>query len=174
MKAAVVSAIAWAGPAVLVRPALARTLPEGRLLLYNLHTEERLDVTYRDPTGTYDHDALAAIDRLLRCHYSGRVASIDVRLIEFLHAVDRQLGGPHHIHVVSGYRSPEYNEWLIRHGRGAAKNSLHVEGKAVDIRIPDVGLDALRRAAQSLGYGGVGYYPRPGFVHLDSGRPRLW
>jgi uncharacterized protein YcbK (DUF882 family) len=131
-------------------------------------------VRYRLPSGAYDPDALAALNRLLRCHFSGRVASMDVRVIEFLNAVDRRLGGPHDIHVISGYRSPEYNAWLIRHGSGAAKHSLHMDGRAVDVRIPAVGLDALRRAALSLDYGGVGYYARSGFVHLDSGRPRFW
>jgi uncharacterized protein YcbK (DUF882 family) len=174
LKAALVGAVALAGPLGLPRPALARTLPEGRLSLYNLHTEERLEVTYRQPSGAYDPDALAALNRLLRCHYSGRVASMDVRVIEFLAAVDRRLGGPHEIHVISGYRSPEYNDRLIRRGRGVAEHSLHMDGMAVDVRIPAVGLDALRRAALSLGSGGVGYYPRSGFIHLDSGRPRSW
>ncbi len=174
LKAALVGAVAYAASTGFARKALARPLPEGRLLLHNLHTAERLDVMYRDPTGAYDHGALAAMNRLLRCHHSGQEASMDVRVIEFLAAVDCQLGGPREIHVVSGYRSPEYNDWLVRNGKGAAKRSLHVEGKAIDIRIPGVGLDALRRAALSLGHGGVGYYPRSGFVHLDSGRSRSW
>ena len=174
LKAALVGAVALAGPPGLPRPALARTFPEGRLSLYNLHTEERLEVTYRHPSGAYDPDALAALNRLLRCHYSGRVASMDVRVIEFLAAVNRRVGGPHEIHVISGYRSPEYNARLIRQGRGVAEHSLHMDGMAVDVRIPAVGLDALRRAALSLGSGGVGYYPRSGFIHLDSGRPRSW
>ncbi|HZR45724.1 MAG TPA: DUF882 domain-containing protein, partial [Candidatus Manganitrophaceae bacterium] len=78
------------------------------------------------------------------------------------------------IHVISGYRSPEYNALLIREGRGAAKKSLHLQGKAIDIRIPAVGLDILRKTALSLEYGGVGYYPQSGFVHLDSGAVRFW
>jgi uncharacterized protein YcbK (DUF882 family) len=88
--------------------------------------------------------------------------------------VDRKLGGNHDFHVISGYRSPAYNERLRQEGRGVAKRSLHLEGKAIDVRVPSVKLAALKRAALSLQYGGVGYYPRTGFVHLDSGDFRTW
>jgi uncharacterized protein YcbK (DUF882 family) len=88
--------------------------------------------------------------------------------------VDRKLGGKRDFHVISGYRSPAYNESLRQKGRGVAKHSLHIEGKAVDIRVPGVKLSNLRRAALSLQYGGVGYYPSTGFVHLDSGNFRTW
>ena len=114
------------------------------------------------------------INWLLRCHHSDEVHEIDVRTIEFLSMVDRKLGGNHGFHVISGYRSPAYNEWLRQAGRGVAKRSLHLEGRAIDVRIPGVPLANLRRAALSLEYGGVGYYPRTDFVHLDSGRIRTW
>ena len=149
-------------------------LPEGRLSLYHTHTRERLEVVYRDRSGRYDDGAIDALDYFLRCHYTQKVVRIDPRAIEFVNLVDRKLGGGHEIHVISGYRSPEYNALLIREGRGAAKKSLHLQGKAIDIRIPAVGLDILRQTALSLEYGGVGYYPRSGFVHLDSGAVRFW
>lgn len=160
-------------------PSFAKSLledrsAEGRLSMYNLHTEERLDVVYRDRFGGYDQGALDAIDWLLRCHYSQKAVKMDIRVIEYLNLVDKKLGGKNEIQIISGYRSPEYNALLFREGRGVARNSLHMHGKAIDIRIPQVGLEILRKTALSLGYGGVGYYPQLGFVHLDSGRFRVW
>ena len=148
--------------------------PEGKLSLYNVHTDERLKVTYRDPWGAYDPWALSDLNYILRCHYTREVKEMDIDVIEFLNAVDKGLGGGNEIHIISGYRSPEYNDLLRREGRGVVKNSMHLSGKAIDISIPRVDLDALRKTAVSLGYGGVGYYPKSGFVHIDSGRFRTW
>lgn len=131
-------------------------------------------MTFRDGTGRYDARALAAIDHILRCHYSGLAARMDVGVLEFLNAVDRRLGGDREIHVISGFRSPEYNNWLIRHGHGVAQRSLHLVGKAIDVRFPGVPLGAVRDAARALGLGGVGYYPASDFVHVDSGPLRYW
>ena len=149
-------------------------MPEGRLSLYNVHTDERLEGGYRDGKGRYDPAAMGALNHFLRCHYTQQVAEIDPQVIEFLSRVDRRLGGDHEIHIISGYRSPKYNALLVREGKGAAKHSLHLQGKAVDIRIPEVDLDILKKTARSLEYGGVGYYPKSGFIHLDSGRIRNW
>jgi uncharacterized protein YcbK (DUF882 family) len=164
---------------LLARPVFPKELadsqfPVGRLSLYNIHTGERLQVTYRNPSGEYNEEALKDLNWILRCHYSGQVANIDVRAIEFLNLVDKKSGGGNEIVIISGFRSPEYNELLIRQGRGVAKHSLHLLGKAIDIRMPRVPLDALRQTAFNLQYGGVGYYPRSDFVHLDSGRFRFW
>jgi len=165
--------------ALLARPAFPKELtdfqfPVGRLSLYNIHTGERLHVTYRDPSGEYNKEALEALNWILRCHYSGQVANIDVRAIEFLNLVDKKVGGDNEIAIISGFRSLEYNELLIKEGRGVARHSLHLLGRAIDIRMPRVPLDTLRQTALSLQYGGVGYYPRSDFVHLDSGRSRFW
>jgi uncharacterized protein YcbK (DUF882 family) len=162
-----------AGP---VRPsrASAATYPPGELALYNTHTAERLAVTYRDRAGRYDPQALGALDRLLRCHATGKVIAMDVRVIEFLNLVEKRLGGGLEIHVISGFRAPEYNARLVRAGRGVAERSLHTVGRAIDVRLPAVDLRAVWRTAVRLERGGVGYYPRSGFVHLDSGRFRRW
>ncbi len=152
----------------------ARELPEGRLTLFNVWTEERLEVTYRNEAGEYDLEALDDVNHILRCHYTGEIAAIDVRVIEHVNLVQKKLGGGREIHVISGFRSPEYNAILVRSGRRAAKNSLHVQGQAIDLRIPGVHPKAIRQAALELGYGGVGYYPRSKFVHLDSGPFRTW
>jgi uncharacterized protein YcbK (DUF882 family) len=146
----------------------------GRLALYNTHTREGLTVVYRDDAGHYDPGALDRLNHVLRCHYTGEVAAIDLRVIEFLRAVDERLGGDREIHVISGFRSAEYNAWLIRHGSGVAGRSLHLVGRAIDMRFPGLSLGQVRRAALDLGWGGVGYYPASGFIHLDSGRVRSW
>lgn len=149
-------------------------MPEGRLTFYNLHTDERLAVMYRDEDGRYDQSALDEINFILRCHHTGEVAAMDVRVIEYANLVQKAVGGDREIHVVSGFRSPEYNEFLVRAGRRAVKNSLHVQGQAIDIQIPGVHPRAVRQAAMTIEYGGVGYYPRSKFVHLDSGPFRWW
>ncbi len=147
---------------------------EGRLSLFNTHSRERIQVTYRDRAGNYDFEALNRINWILRCHFTGEVATMDIRTLEFLNEVDNKLGGNHDIHVISGYRSPRYNGLLLQEGHKVARHSLHMEGKAIDIQIPGVELDRVRNVALNMRYGGVGYYPDAGFVHIDSGNVRTW
>ncbi len=168
---AAVLTLAGGGPAWAALP--QPELPPGRLKLLHLHTGERLNVTYRRED-EYDPAGLAALNRLLRCHHTGTVTEIDVRTIELLGRIDRSLGGNREIHIVSGYRSPEYNELLLRLGRRVSPQSLHLQGQAIDFRIPGVGLERLRELAMALGEGGVGYYPRSQFIHIDCGPPRSW
>jgi uncharacterized protein YcbK (DUF882 family) len=144
------------------------------LSLYNTHTSERLSVTYRTASGACDPAALAELDRLLRCHYTNEIHPIDPRTLDYLALLDRQLGGGHEIHIISGYRSPRYNARLQRQGRGVASNSLHLQGRALDLRIPKIELVRLKETAFLLGRGGIGYYPRSDFVHIDSGPVRSW
>lgn len=154
--------------------AVAPAAEPGRLALYNVHTRDALIVTYRDAAGRYDRQALDRLNHALRCHYTGEVAPIDLRVIEFLSAVNQSLGGSHEIHVISGFRSAAYNAWLVRHGSGVSPHSLHLVGRAIDVRFPALALDQVRRTALDLGRGGVGYYPASDFIHLDSGRVRSW
>ena len=162
----------------LLNPQLARAqtvaFPEGELALYNVHTGERLRVRYRDEAGQYELGALDDLNHILRCHHTGEVVSMDPRVIEHINMVQKALGGAGEIHVISGYRSPEYNALLVRRSRRAARHSLHVEGQAVDFFIPGVRLREIRQAALKLQYGGVGYYPRADFIHLDCGPFRSW
>ena len=167
-------AVAMAGQWIRPSVSSAGDLPEGRLTFVNLWTDERLDVTYRDEFGTYDLDALDDVNHILRCHHTGEVGAMDVRVIEHVNLVQKKLGGDREIHVVSGFRSPEYNAILVRSGRRAAKNSLHMQGQAIDVQIAGVPPKTIRQVALELGYGGVGYYPRSQFVHLDSGPFRHW
>lgn len=174
LRTSLMGAVLLGGRWICPSMTFARDLPEGRLTFLNVWTDERLDVTYRDEAGQYDLDALDDVNHVLRCHYTGEVGAIDVRVLEHVNLVQKTLGGDRDIHVISGFRSPEYNALLVRSGRRAARNSLHVQGQAIDIRIPGVHHKMVRNAALKLGYGGVGYYPRSKFVHLDSGPFRHW
>ena len=155
----------------------AATLAAGRALAFeHTHTRERITLVYA-VDGQYVPDALTSLNRFLRDHYSGSVGQMDPQLFDLLHDVRRALGGQSlgAFEVISGYRCPETNDHLRNsRGGGVAKRSLHMEGKAIDVRIPGVPLAELRDAALSLQAGGVGYYPREQFVHIDTGRVRSW
>jgi len=149
-------------------------LPEARLALHNINNNERLTVTYRNEVGVYDSGALQALNWALRCHTTNETTSMDLRVIEYLHRLDQALGGGNEIQIISGYRSPSYNNKLRSLSHGVAKHSLHTKGKAIDLAIAGVGLDTIRRTAKGFAAGGVGYYPKGGFVHIDSGAFRTW
>ncbi len=168
------AALASAGAAP--RAALAAAAggsPERTLSFYNVNTGERLDTAYW-AEDRYLPDALEQIDHLLRDHRNDAVRPIDVRLLDLLHAVKTALNAPAPLHLICGYRSPATNAMLAAHSRGVAKHSLHMTGQAADIRIPGHDLADLRKAALALRGGGVGYYPRSDFVHLDVGPVRTW
>ena len=154
----------------------ARADGERRLALVHTHTRERIEIAYAAAEGLRA-DVSAALDRFLRDHYSGAVGRIDARLFELLHGVRRALGvreaAP--FEVISGYRAPATNAMLrASRGGGVATHSLHMEGRALDVRLPGVPLAELRDAALSLAAGGVGFYEREQFVHVDTGRVRRW
>jgi len=149
-------------------------LPEGKLSLFNTNTRERLTVTYRDSLGEYCDEALQALNWLFRCHNTDEATAMDLRVIEYLNRLDNTLGGGNEIHIISGYRSPSYNAMLRGKSKGVAKDSYHMKGMAIDLAIPRFGLDQIRRTALAMAAGGVGYYPRAGFVHIDAGNFRAW
>jgi uncharacterized protein YcbK (DUF882 family) len=145
-----------------------------QLRFYNTHTGERVQVVYWEEK-EYVKEALAEINYFLRDHYTDTVHSIEPRLLDLLHDINVLLEAAKlPLHVLSGYRTPATNAKLRAHGKGAAKHSLHMEGRAIDIRVPGRSLIAVRRAALALKGGGVGYYPRHDFVHLDVGPVRYW
>jgi uncharacterized protein YcbK (DUF882 family) len=118
---------------------------------------------------------LATLNRFLRDHYTGEVGTIDPHLFDLLHGVQRELGAGQAFQVISGYRCPATNATLkATRGGGVASHSLHMDGKAIDVRLPGIALGDLRDAALSLRGGGVGYYQREQFVHVDTGRVRRW
>lgn len=146
---------------------------ERRLTFFNTHTGETLETCYFR-SGCYDPGALRAINHILRDHRSSEVRPIDGRLLDLLHTLAGRFEHPCPFHVISGYRSPGTNASLHSRNRGVASQSLHVHGKAIDIRVPGIRTSSLKDQALSLAAGGVGYYPRSDFVHVDVGRVRAW
>ncbi|MGH6915317.1 MAG: DUF882 domain-containing protein [Geminicoccales bacterium] len=155
------------------RTAQAAAEPARTLAFYSIHTTESLTAVYRED-GHYVEEGLAAIDRELRDYRTGEVRRIDPKLLDVLYELCRALAHDGPIHVISGYRSPATNAMLARQSTKVAKNSYHMRGRAIDIRLPGRRLEAVRDAAIRLALGGVGYYPLSDFVHLDTGPPRRW
>lgn len=144
-----------------------------RLSFVHTHTAERLAIAYA-AGDDYFPDALATVNRFLRDFRNGEIHPIDPRLLDQLHQLATVTGAKASYEVISGYRSPATNQALHERSGGVATHSLHLEGRAIDIRAPDVPLADLRDAALSLRAGGVGYYPSSRFVHVDTGPPRRW
>lgn len=148
-------------------------LAERGLSFYNTHTGENVKAVYWSD-GAYLPQALTDINHILRDHRTGEEKKIDTALFELLFDLSRKLESKEPFHIISGYRSPKTNSILNAAGRRVARNSLHIKGKAIDIRLPGHSLKTLRRAALDLRRGGVGYYPSSDFVHVDVGRIRYW
>ena len=156
----------------LARSPVAHAAEERVLAFRHTHTGERLEIAYF-ARGEYLPAALGRIDQLLRDFRTGETHAIDPRLLDILNALCAVCGGGV-FEIISGYRSPRTNALLRRAGGGVAAHSLHLEGRAIDVRLPGTSTARLRDAALALGLGGVGYYPRSDFVHLDTGRVRKW
>lgn len=147
---------------------------ERAISLANIHTGEELrDLTYW-ADGRYLSDSLERCNWLLRDHRSNDVHKIDPNLFDLVYAISNRLCSSEPVQIISGYRSPATNQLLRATNSGVAKHSLHMAGKALDIRVADCKLDHLRKTAKSLRAGGVGYYPDSQFVHIDTGRVRYW
>ena len=154
--------------AAVTNSAIPRTLA-----FENLHTGERLRATYWS-SGHYDDSALEELAFVLRDHRTGDVKRLDSRLFDVLHRLQSELGFRDAYQVISGYRSPKTNEMLRNSGRDVVKNSFHTRGQAVDVRVAGVPLTTLRDTAKRLRRGGVGYYAKSKFIHIDVGRVRFW
>ena len=167
------TAIATTG--LLVSPTFAALSPRGERILsmHNLHTGEKLTRAYW-ADGGYLAEPMAEFDQLLRDHRSNQSHPMDPQLLDLLYKLQRKVGGKKQFEIISGYRSPHTNAKLRGRSKGVAKKSLHMQGKAMDIRLPGQDLAGLRKAALSLKAGGVGYYPKSNFLHLDTGRVRFW
>jgi uncharacterized protein YcbK (DUF882 family) len=157
-----------------VRPAPPRFFLAGPgvLAVHNAHGGERVRVTYRLADGTYEPGAFSQLQRVFRSR-DGREGTLTPRFAEVLgwlyDATDRRP-----LQVLSGYRSPEYNEAIRKRGAKAASASLHTEGMAADLAFPRAGLKELWLRMRELECCGVGYYEKGGFLHVDVGRPRFW
>ncbi|WP_292433557.1 DUF882 domain-containing protein [Methylobacter sp.] len=151
-----------------------RNSPSHKVLAFhNTHTGDQLKLTYFEQ-GRYIKDALHEINHLFRDYHDGSVHPIDPALLDQLYDLKHTLEVRKPFHIVSGYRSPATNADLRKHSDGVAKNSLHMQGRAIDIRIEGLDTRRIRNAAMAMQRGGVGYYAKSDFVHLDTGSVRTW
>jgi uncharacterized protein YcbK (DUF882 family) len=147
---------------------------EYRLRLYHTHTNERIDIVYRHGDA-YVPGAIDRLNRFLRDHRTGEVHRYNPQVFDLLNDLSMAVGRPgSEIDVICGYRTSWSNEFLRRNSSGVALHSLHMQAEAIDIRIPGVATSRLRDVALALSRGGVGYYAKSNFVHLDVGRVRRW
>ena len=138
---------------------------------YNIHTGDRLYLTFYS-SGIYVHDPMSEINHFFRCHYTNEIKTMDVKVVDLLCDIKDALGKDREVLIISGYRSHAYNEYLRNAGKGVVSNSMHLQGRAIDFRIPGVDNRKLATLAKSFYEGGVGKYPE--FVHIDDGRVRYW
>ncbi|MEN8258756.1 MAG: DUF882 domain-containing protein [Thermodesulfobacteriota bacterium] len=148
-------------------------LPSRDISLFNTHTGEKLSVEYFTG-GEYTAEALQEINYILRDFRTGQIKAIDPHLLNLLHAITNKIKPGSQVHIISGYRSPATNLSLTKKSGAVAKHSLHMDGKAIDFRIPGCDLSALRQVAWGMQSGGVGYYAKSNFVHVDTGLVRCW
>lgn len=149
------------------------SVAEKSLAFYNTHTGENLKTVYW-AEGHYLGQSLREINHILRDPRNDEVHDIDTGLLDLLFAIRKQIDTNQPFHVISGYRSAATNEFLRAHTTGVAEHSLHLVGQAIDIRSPGRELRTLQKVAVALKGGGVGYYPKSDFVHVDIGRVRYW
>jgi len=162
--------------AMLILPAAFANLPNEaprQLSLYNLHTEEKLKVTYW-LGGHYHQEGLTKINYVLRDHRSGEHTDMDPQLLDLMFLLHQKMHSNQAFHIISGYRSSASNEMLRKTSSGVAQKSYHTLGMAVDLRLPGTKLEDLRDMAIHLQGGGVGFYPKSDFIHIDTGRVRRW
>ncbi len=143
------------------------------LSLYHTHTNEYLDITYAR-SGFYDPLALEQVNQYLRDFRTGEKHSIDPGVLDILWRIQQKMGCNGTFAVISGFRSPKTNLALRGKSNGVAKRSLHMKGQAIDIRLTGQKTRAVRDCALALKSGGVGYYAKSDFVHVDTGRVRTW
>jgi uncharacterized protein YcbK (DUF882 family) len=155
------------------RIAAAAALPAHTLPFYHIHTGEKLTITYREQ-GALLPGALDEINRYLRDFRTEQSHDIDVALLDTLHELYAAFDRRGNFEVISGYRSPRTNAALRHATTGVAENSLHIQGRAIDVRLTSAKTAALRDAAIALKRGGVGFYAESNFVHVDTGRFRVW
>lgn len=174
LKAGLVAGTACLIPTRVLAYLNPANLHERSLSLVNTHTGEYLKRLVYWQQGSYLEGSLDEISYILRDHRTDEVHSMDPITLDLMAAVSRKVGATRPFEIISGYRSPDTNRELRSKSRSVAKSSYHTKGMAVDLRLPGVPLKTLRRAALDLRMGGVGYYPKTNFVHLDSGQVRSW
>lgn len=173
LRCGITTLVASLSPPSLFAASAFSARSERSLAFFNTHTGERLQTTYWEQ-GQYIGAALSQIDHVLRDHLANEAREIEPKLLDLLHAMQNRLDSRQPFHVISGYRATGTNAYLRALSSGVADNSLHTVGKAIDIRLPGRDLRSLRKIAIDLKVGGVGFYPRSDFVHVDVGPVRYW
>lgn len=178
MKAGLTGMIAAPLLTSMSAPAMAAKLPmpeEGafKINFRNVHTGESFNGVYR-VGDRYMPDAFEKINYVLRDFRSNEIFPIDPRTIDILYMIHSKSGAKHNFEILSGYRCPKTNEMLRRRSEGVAQNSFHLTGQAIDIRLPYFRMSKVNHIAQGLRAGGVGYYKKSNFVHIDTGKVRFW
>ena len=153
--------------------AFGGTDEERKLSFYNTHTHERLMVIYKE-CENYIPEALKRVNYILRDHRTGEIHPIDPKLMDYLYDVLTRVGNHGEVHIISGYRSPRSNTKLRKRSKGVAGGSLHMQGRALDFRLPGTDIAVLRDTALAMKRGGVGYYKKSDFIQIDTGRVRFW
>ena len=168
------ASLTCAGVALRASPmALAAVTKPRELAFFHIHTGERLYVAYADESG-HLADALDDVNRFMRDFRTGEIHPISIEVLDILDAARAELAPEGVFELISGYRSPLTNEALRAQGGGVAKRSLHMQGRAIDVRLAGVPTARLRKFCRMLARGGVGYYPHSDFVHIDNGPVRTW
>lgn len=160
-------------PSLSEQPSFLGRLSHKAIALHNINTGDKLHLTYFE-RGHYIAEALQEISYLFRDYHNGAIHPIDPLLLDQLYEINRHLEISKPFHVISGYRSPLTNALMHEQRAGVAKHSLHMEGRAIDIRVEGTPLSAIRNVALAMQRGGVGYYPAGNFVHIDTGDVRTW
>lgn len=170
----------WAAAGTFLLPSVAEAaavkMPKSGsydIAFSNCHTGESFSGTYR-VGGKYLPDAFEEINYVLRDFRSEDIFPIDPRVIDIIYMVHRKTGSSKPLEILSGYRSPKTNNMLREASSGVARNSMHLSGQAIDFRMAGVSTRGLRDIATGFKAGGVGYYPRSNFVHVDTGKVRTW
>lgn len=153
--------------------ALLARFEERALSFYHTHTLKELSIVYFR-NGQYIPKALTKINNFLKDFRTGDIHPIDVALLDLLHDLRQAAGTKTFFEVISGYRSPQTNSMLKSSSNGVASHSLHMCGKAIDIRLPSFNTGRLHQMALGFQRGGVGFYPQSDFIHLDTGHVRAW
>lgn len=174
LKCGLAGIVAATVPVISTRSAMAsNSYATWRISFRHARTGESFSGVYR-VGDKYLPEAFERLSYVMRDFRTNEVFPMDPRVIDILSVIQRKMGTSESYETLSGYRSPKTNSMLKHETRGVASNSFHMYGQAVDIRMQNYSTDNLRRAALSLKAGGVGYYPRSNFIHVDTGKVRTW
>jgi len=165
---AFIALIVFSAPLAAQESSDARTLK-----FYHTHTLKTLQVTYYE-NGLYLLEPMEQLRDFLADWRDGEKKEIDPKLMDILWQIQRATGNQDTFEVISAYRSPGTNDYLRSKSKGVAQSSQHVLGRAIDVRLRGMDTKKLRDVALALKLGGVGYYEKTDFVHVDTGRVRRW